>query len=343
MNNKVCPVCGKEKKQISLSEYDCEYCGFTNAFIQFFASEEGYKNWKNNVKLAVEKYKNKKRESLANSNCLTVGNSAVAFLDMNSNTMYIALGNGRVQTEQNAMQFSSSERNFAVLYKNGTVKVFGEDNEFGQKNTEGWKNIIYITTAPNCTYGITKEGNVVYAGALVDPAVSRWKNLKLLLSSDDFIVGVHHDGKVSISSKDTIDSGLKAIEHWSNINGLALTKNCCVGLMANGSIKYSGKTDDPRRQCENWKDIISVVADNAYVYGLTKDGNILVAGNCKSFLDKGRKNASTWKDIVAISCNKSGIGAITGAGELLFAGTIAGDEKKVREQWSGQIKQNINI
>ena len=178
---------------------------------------------------------------------------------------------------------------------------------------------------------------------LADPAVSRWKNLKLLLSSDDFIVGVHHDGKVSISSKDTIDSGLKAIEHWSNINGLALTKNCCVGLMANGSIKYSGKTDDPRRQCENWKDIISVVADNAYVYGLTKDGNILVAGNCKSFLDKGRKNASTWKDIVAISCNKSGIGAITGDGELLFAGTIAGDEKKVRERWSGQIKQNINI
>lgn len=343
MNNKVCPVCGKEKKQISLSEYDCEYCGFTNAFIQFFASKEGYESWKRNVKQAVEKYKNEKRDSLANSNCLSVGNNAVAFLDVNSNDMYIALGNGLVRTEQDAIQFSSSERNYAVLYKNGAVKVFGDDNEFGQKNTEAWKNISYISTAPNCTYGITRDGNIVYAGALMDIAVARWKNLKLVLSSDEFILGVHNDGKVSVSSKDTTSVDVQAVKQWSDIKEIALARNCIIGLLANGNVKYSGKTDDSRRQCELWKDIISVAADNAYVYGLTKAGDVLVAGNCKSFLDKGRKNASVWKDVVAISCNKSGVGAITGSGELLFAGTIAGDEKKVRDQWNARIKQRIEM
>ena len=29
-----CPVCGKEKKQSSLSGFDCEYCGFKNAFVK---------------------------------------------------------------------------------------------------------------------------------------------------------------------------------------------------------------------------------------------------------------------------------------------------------------------
>lgn len=342
MNQKICPVCGKEKKQISLSEYDCEYCGFTNAFVQFFASKEGYENWKSNVKLAAEQYKNKKRDSIANSNCLFVGNNAVAFLDVNSNNMYIALGNGTVQTEQNAVQFSSSERNYAVLYKDGTVKIFGDDNEFGQKNTAEWNHIVYIATAPNCTYGITKNGTIVYAGSLMDPAVLQWKNLKFLLSSDEFILGIHNDGKVSMSSKETTSVDVEDVKRWSDVKRIAVARNCIIGLLENGSVKYSGKNDDPRHQCESWRDIITVEADNAYVYGLTKEGNVLVAGNCKNFLDKGRKNAGTWKDVVAISCNKSGIGAITGSGELLFAGTIAGDEKKVRDQWSGQIKQKMD-
>lgn len=339
-NNIICPVCGKEKKQISLSEYDCEYCGFTNAFVQFFASKEGYEIWKNNVKLAAEKYKNNKRNSMANSHCLSVGNNAISFLDVTSNTMYIALGNGRVQTEENAIQFSSSERNFAVLYNDGVVKVFGDDNEFGQKNTEKWKNIIYIETAPNCTYGITSEGNMVYAGVLMDPAVLKWRNLKILISSDEFILGIHNDGKVSLSCQ---DASMREVERWSNIKGITLTRTCIIGLTENGSVKYSGKSDDPRHQCESWRDMIAVAADNAYVYGLDKNGKVHVVGYCKSFLDKGRSNASEWTDVVAISCNKSGVGAITSSGELLFAGTIAGDEKKVREKWSGQVKQKINI
>lgn len=342
MNSKICPVCGKEKKQISLSEYDCEFCGFTNAFVHFFASREGYEYWKSKVQLAVEQYKNKQRASLANSNCLSVGNNAVAFLDVNSNNMYIALGNGCVRNEQNVILFSSSERNYAVLYKNGTVKVFGDDNEFGQKNTIEWRNIVYITCAPNCTYGITKDGNIVYAGSLMNPDVLRWKNLKVLLSSDEFILGIHNDGKVSISSKGITNVDVESVRQWSDIKKMALTRNCIIGLLENGNIKYSGKNDDPRRQCESWRNIIAVEADNAYVYGLTAAGEVHVAGYCKSFLDKGRKNVSTWKDVVAISCNKSGIGAITGSGELLFAGTIAGDEKKVKDQWGSYIKQKIN-
>lgn len=342
-NSKICPVCGKEKKQIPLSEYDCEYCGFSNAFVQFFANKEGYDNWKNTVRAAVEKYKDKKREDLADSKCLVVGSNAVSFLDVNNNIMHIALGNGRVQTEKNALQFSSSERNYAILYKSGSVKVFGDDNEFGQKNTEGWGDIICIATAPNCTYGVTKEGTVVHAGALMDPSILKWKQLKILVSSDEFILGVHSDGKVSLSSQKSAITEVENVKRWTNIKSIALSKTCIIGLLGDGGVKCASKPEDPRHQCETWKNIIAVAVDNTYVYGLTRDGSILVAGSCKSFLDKGRKNASTWKDIVAISCNKSGVGAVSSSGNLYFAGTIAGDEKKVREQWNNSIVQHIEI
>ena len=131
-----CSVCGKEKKQISVSAFDCEYCGFDNAFVNFFASEKSYKVWKESVNSTVQNLISKKRSSLSDARCLRVGNGAIAFLDFENNKIYIALSTGKIQVENDAVDFDSSERNYAVLYKNGTVRVFGNDNEFGQKNTE---------------------------------------------------------------------------------------------------------------------------------------------------------------------------------------------------------------
>jgi hypothetical protein len=339
--NKRCPVCGKEKKQKSLSKYDCDFCGFSNAFVSFFASQKGYETWQNNVKLAVQKQENKKRNSFASSHCLTVGSNVVSFLDVKSSTMYILLGNGRFQTEYHAVQFASSERNYAVLYQDGTVKVFGGDNEFGQKNTEKWKNIKYVETAPNCTYGITGNGTIVSSGTQINPDILKWKNLSVLRSSDEYVLGIHNDGKVSLSTNIVAGMNVEQVKNWVHLKDVALTRTCIVGLFEDGSIQYCGKADDPRSQCKMWTDMIAIAADNAYVYGLTKDGKLNVAGNCKSFLDKGRKNANEWTDVIAISCNKSGVGAITGDGEFLFAGTIAGDETKVRENWSEHIKSVV--
>ena len=73
--------------------------------------------------------------------------------------------------------------------------------------------------------------------------------------------------------------------------------------------------------------------DSIYAVGLTKDGQVVLAGVCKKdFLDMGRKNAAEWKDVVAISCSRSGIAALQRDGSVKLAGNIRGIAE-VQEEW----------
>lgn len=337
----ICPVCGKKKNQASASKYDCDYCGASNVFVQFFVSQKGYDVWKKRIRLAVEKYENDMRSFFTTSCRLSVGSNEVFFLDVNKSILYIVLGNGLLHIEKDVVQFDSNERNYAVLYKNGKVKVFGDDNEFGQKNTDTWRNIKYITTAPNCTYGISENGSIVYSGMNMYQDILKWRNLNSLKSSDEYILGIHNSGKISISTPIISGIDIKEIENWRDMKDIIPTRTCIFGLSENGSVKYAGKVNDLRNQCRQWKDIIAIAADNMYIYGLTQKGTVCLAGECRDFLDRGRSGVKEWRNIITISCNKSGIGAITSEGELLFAGTISGDRMKIRENWRKYIQQMI--
>lgn len=329
-----CPVCGKEKKQISLSEFDCGYCGFNNAFVKQFASEKSYKIWRESVSEAVQNLIRKRRGMLSDSHCLRVGNGTIAFLESETNKIYIALSSGKVQIEDDAVEFDSSERNYAVVYKNGKVKVFGNDNEFGQKNTETWADINYVLTVPNCTYGVTRKGTIVYAGSSADTSILKWSNVRTLKSYEDVVVGVLNDGSIVLPKKIPMTTECKSAEKWVNIKDVALFRDGIVGLKNDGTVSFLGKQDDPKKECTSWQNIIAIETDNTYIYGLSKDGKILIAGSCKKILDKGRKDSTLWNNVMLISCNKAGIGAVDEEGKFLFAGTISGDKTKIIEACS---------
>lgn len=324
-----CPVCGKEKKQVTLSDFDCDYCGFTNAFVRFFSSKNSYNLWKESVKNAVQNLSRTKRHSFSESRCLKVGNNAISFRDVSDNKLLIALGNGKVKIENDAIEFDSSERNYAILYKDGTVEVFGDDNELGQKNTDAWSHIRHVVVAPNCTYGVTESGEIVCAGSPADMDILNWKNISTLKSSDNYIVGLCKDGSIVLSENAFPNVHIEKVSEWRNIKDVVPIRDGIVGLTKEGTVLYLGKLDDPRKECTMWKEIIAIEADNAYVYGLSQAGKVYVAGNCKKLLDKGRKDVGDWENVMIISCNKAGIGAINEAGEFLFAGTITGDKTKI--------------
>lgn len=335
-----CPVCGQERTRES-SGYDCDGCGFQNAFVRYFVRKEGYEKWLSSVKKARKEWGDNKREETASSGHFWVADHSVAFLDDNSRQMYIVLGSGRVQTEPHAVEFSASERNYAVLYGDGTVKVFGEDNEFGQKNTETWKEIRHILAGANCTYGITERGEVVYAGSLADCAILKWTDLSRLKAAGHSIVGIHTDGRVSIAGSPAGERETDMICSRWDLTDIAIARDCIWGLTKDGKIIFAGKPEDPRREAENWKDVIALAADNAYVYGLTREGRLHIAGKCKAFLDRGRSLADRWENLTCISCNQAGIGAVSESGEFLFAGTITGDFSRMQSLWKDQIMTGI--
>ena len=126
-----------------------------------------------------------------------------------------------------------------------------------------------------------------------------------------------------------INNELKNAEKWLHIKYVAMFRDGIVGLKSDGTVIFLGKNGDPKSECIIWKNVIAIEADNTYIYGLSKNGEIFVAGSCKKILDKGRKDAAFWDNIMLISCNKAGIGAVNEKGEFLFAGTISGDKTKI--------------
>ena len=167
-----CPVCGKAKET---NTYSCGGCGFPLAFVTKFSDKESYDLWSEQVKEEKQKLTNKKRKNLAAR--FRAAGGCTAYLQ--DQQLYLVYSNGDFQKEEGVQAFSASERNYAVLYTDGSVKMFGGDNGYGQKNTDSWKDIINILAAPNCTYGITASGEIVAAGS-VRQDVLKWKNMKQL-------------------------------------------------------------------------------------------------------------------------------------------------------------------
>lgn len=332
----VCPVCGREKGAVSLSEYDCGHCGFQNAYLQSFAGAESLAQWQKAVQAAKGAWQAKQRAEHAGGHRLTVGNHAVALLVPQERTLYLASTNGRLQVEQNVVQFSASERNDAVVYADGTVKVVGEDNSYGQRDTDQWRDIQFALAAPNCTYGVTKTGTVLVQGAPADPAVRQWTDIQTLACGTRHVVGLTTNGTVRVAG--TLPAGAgEAVAAWQNVTYLTAARDCVAALHQDGTVSFAGKPNDPRKAAEQWQNILSVACDSAYVYGLTQDGRLLMAGACKAFLDKGRSGAAQWTELMELSCNAAGVGAVDAAGRLHFAGTMTGDVEQMLRVWEEHI------
>lgn len=333
----VCPVCGRPKGAVSLSEYDCGHCGFQNAYLQSFADPESMAQWQKAVQAAKAAWQAKQRAELARAHRLSVSGHGVALLVPQEHTLYLVSTNGQFLTEQNVVQFSPSERNDAVVYADGTVKVVGEDNSYGQRDTDQWRDIQFALAAPNCTYGVTKTGTVLIQGAPADPAVREWTDIQTLACGTRHVVGLTTTGTARVAG--TLPAGAgEAVAAWQNVTYLTAARDCVAALHLDGTVSFAGKPNDPRKAAEQWQNILSVACDSAYVYGLTQDGRLLMAGACKAFLDKGRSGAAQWTELMELACNAAGVGAVDAAGELHFAGTMTGDVERVLAVWQEKLK-----
>lgn len=332
-----CPVCGRPKGAGSLSEYDCDHCGFQNAYLQSFAGEESRAQWQKAVQDAQNAWQAKRRETIARAHRLTVGNHGVALRMPQEHMLYLVQANGQLQVEKQAVHYSAGERNRAVVYLDGTVKVLGEDNSYGQRDTGHWTDIQSVLAAPNCTYGVTKSGAVLVQGAPVDLIVEQWKDIQALACGTRHVVGLTVGGTVRLAGS-LPEGAAEAVASWQNVTQIAAARDCVAALHQDGTVSFAGKANDARNQVAQWRDILSVACDSAYVYGLTRFGTLLLAGSCKAFLDKGRSGAAQWTNLMELSCNAAGVGAVDAAGALHFAGTMTGDVQRTLSVWEENVR-----
>ncbi len=333
-----CPVCGTTRNMNETSEYACKNCGFSYAYIPWCAGEKSRNVWLKQVEEAKKRWRLAKQIELAEANCLTVGSDFISFLSPKTQCLYQISGYGELKVENHVVQISSGTQNYAIVYKNGTVKVVGSDNTYGQQNTDTWSDIKFVLAAPNCTYGVNEKGTVYVAGTPIDPAIRTWNNIKKLVCGNTYVAGLQKDGKVLLAGTMPDASAAIQIDKWTQVSDITASNKWCVALHKNNTVSFAGKSTDNRKAVEDWKNLIKLSSDSVYLVALTKQGEILEVGSCRASLDKGRSLAVNWKDVMAISCNQSGIGALCASGELLFAGTISGDIQVIKQVWMEKVK-----
>jgi hypothetical protein len=119
---------------------------------------------------------------------------------------------------------------------------------------------------------------------------------------------------------------------------VAAARNYIVALRRDGTVAFFGKKRDPKREVEQWKDIATIDAEYQYVVGVTRQGQVVLAGQKNDLTDMGRSEAAQWKNIVAVACSRAGIGGLSLDGTLHLAGNVTG-AKELCDRWNRQAKE----
>lgn len=160
----------------------------------------------------------------------------------------------------------------------GHVRVYANDERYGQHRTGSWSNIEAVAAGGYGTIGVDHHGNVfvsgfeggnnqsVYTIFYNSLKTEDWNDLMGVAAGQEHIVGLKPDGTLS-----ALHYGLMAYE---------------VGGFPNNT--HKGETD-----VFDWTDIVAVAAADRQTIALKADGTVLAAGDNS----KGECDVSGWSDI----------------------------------------------
>ncbi len=178
------------------------------------------------------------------------------------------------------------------LKADGTAVATG-DNDYGQRNVSGWKDIVAISAGGRHTVGLKADGTVVAIGynGFGQCDVSGWKDIVAISAGDEHTVGLKADGTV-VATGDNSD-GECDVSGWKNIVAISAGYEHTIGLKANGTVVATG--DNTYGQCNvsGWKDIVAISAGLFHTVGLKANGTVVATGDNSD----GQCKVSGWENI----------------------------------------------
>ena len=337
--NERCPVCGSITGQ-DPGSYACAACGFAYAHAAYFAGSRAAAAWTQTARLEKTGLLLKMVRLCAERPIFQMCGGRVVFTSpQNGQVSLIGANNVQPQPAE-IRQYSSDEntRNEVFLYTDGHVTSKGE-NEYGQCNTRGLKQIRSVVATARGTYAITQDGRLEHCGQTFP---CNAQNIRALCAGDNYLSVLTQDGRVlSPASAPEIRTQLQG---WSSVTAIACTDNAVLALRRDGHVLFAGKQpNDPRAQAEMWSNVAAIAIEQSYAVGLTVDGQILLAGRTlNDFLDRGRRQAAEWTDIVSICCTSSGIAGLAMDGTIRLAGNIR-DLDRLRSRWDQSFSASAHL
>ena len=212
----------------------------------------------------------------------------------------------------------SAGHSFTVALKNDGTCVAVGDNDCGETDVSGWRDIVAVSAGTNYTLGLCSDGTVLVVGRNAEDAcdVGDWNRIVSIAAGDNHSVGLRADGTVVAVGYDKYDQC--DVSGWNNIIAIAAGEYHTVGLKSDGTVVYAGK-DEYQLDFDDWTDIvaISAPAHSSYTIGLKADGTVVMEGSMRSYYDD---EIEEWTNIVAISANIDHIVGLKADGTVVAIG-----------------------
>ncbi len=205
----------------------------------------------------------------------------------------------------------------------GRVYSAGNNNN-GQCNTYGWKNVIAIAAGQYFSAGLLSDGTVITVGGSGDYRLdaSAWTGIQKIVAGDSFLAGLTDGGTVLLTGKTDYGTYIIDTSQFSNIEKIAAGSSHLIGLRTDGTCVGTGKTAPANVSA--WAGVSKVFAGSDVSVALLENGTLIYAGfPYTSVIDEKEGSvwaASKWTDIkevilVATSSNQAVTIGITNAGE----------------------------
>ena len=145
-----------------------------------------------------------------------------------------------------------------------------------QKTNNNQKNILLGSYH---TVGLKKDRTVVATGNNDDGQcdISGWKDIIAVSARYSHTVGLKADGTVVATGNN--DDGQCDISGWEDIIAVSAGDIHTVGLKANGTVVAAGTNLYGQCDVSGWEDIIAVSAGYSHTVGLKPDGTVVATGS----------------------------------------------------------------
>lgn len=191
----------------------------------------------------------------------------------------------------------SAGKNYSIgLQENGSVIATG-DNSYGQCNISSWRDIVAVSTGAFHTVGLRSNGTVVAIGnnKYGQCDVSGWQNIVAIASGKNYTVGLCSDGTVLAVGYND-SRQLDALLEWNDIVAIAAGESNIVGMCADGSFVKTGYFVRFIGDMSKWQNIKMISAGYGYAIGLKQNGTV-------EYFGEDDDGISKWENIVAVSAS----------------------------------------
>lgn len=242
-------------------------------------------------------YKEYKAPELINTNCLSMSDKDIYYIDGTGDLYQTTKTNGEkliYTADQDLLMVVNGKDFVATLKKDGTVDCIGFSEE-DTKKVNKWNRIIDIAAGDKHLVALSDNGRVYAIGdnEYGQCDVSEYKNVNKIFGSKYATIIQTSDGKLMSCGKMLGSSQLKNIKNSINIASsdnylMVLKEDKTVETISNeGNIFETNK----------WRNIIDIACGNDFLVGLRSDGVLVVKSDDTNFVS----NATSWKNIKAIA------------------------------------------